>query len=241
MAARQRDAAQKEADARHRAQRLHGADAGGLGSRGAGRARRDRRRAARQGVGDARQDARRPTRGGSRGARRARQDVHLAGPVNEEGIAELERAVALREQGPGRDSVSQATSLQALARAHRDAGDFEQALSLYQRAAAILDAKGDDALGERAMAHYEIGRTLGQASRFPEGERSSTARRSCSTGCRSEELGTRGLVLSERADFARVLDQRPGLRRAPLDRGARSLLAGTASRSSSPTRWGTWR
>jgi tetratricopeptide (TPR) repeat protein len=121
----------------------------------------------------------------------------------DKGVAELERAVALREKGPGRDSVSQATSLQMLARAHRDAGDFDRALSLYQRAAAIVDAKGDEALGERAKAHYLIGRTLGQASRFPEGEQELDRATELLDRMPDDELATRALVLSERADFAR--------------------------------------
>ncbi len=159
----------------------------------------------------------------------------------DEGMAELERAVALREQGPGRDSVSQATSLQTLARAHRDAGDFEQALSLYQRAAAILDAKGDDALGERAMVHYQIGRTLGQASRFPEGRAaSSTARPSCSTGCRARISGR--AVSSSPSEPTSPASGRTTWPRPSDSRPRRSIsFAATASRSSSPTRSGTWR
>jgi serine/threonine protein kinase/tetratricopeptide (TPR) repeat protein len=121
----------------------------------------------------------------------------------DEGMAELTRAVELREQGAGGDSVSQATSLQTLARAHRDAGDFEQALSVYRRAAAILDAKDDQALGDRAMVHYQIGRTLGQASRFPEAERELDLATELLDRMPDPELGTRGLVLSERADLAR--------------------------------------
>ena len=123
---------------------------------------------------------------------------------SDKGRAELERAVALRDRGPRRDSVSQATSLQALARAHRDAGDYEHAMSLYQRAAAILDAKGDDALGERALVHVEIGRALGQASRFPEAEQELDRATELLDRMPDEDLGTRGLLLSERADLARI-------------------------------------
>ena len=123
---------------------------------------------------------------------------------SDQGRAELERAVALRDRGPRRDSVSQATSLQALARAHRDAGDYEHAMSLYQRAAAILDAKGDDALGERALVHVEIGRALGQASRFPEAEQELDRATELLDRMPDEDLGTRGLLLSERADLARI-------------------------------------
>ena len=79
----------------------------------------------------------------------------------DEGIAELERAVALREQGPKTRHGVAGDLPAGVGRAHRDAGDLEQALSLYRRAATILDAKGDDALGERVTVHYQIGRTLG--------------------------------------------------------------------------------
>jgi non-specific serine/threonine protein kinase/serine/threonine-protein kinase len=122
---------------------------------------------------------------------------------NQEAISELERAVALREQSPGRDSVSQATSLQALARAHRDAGDFENALSIYRRAASILDAKGEGALGERATMHYLIGQTLIQASRLPEAEAELDSATELLDRMPGEELAKRGLLLSERADLAR--------------------------------------
>jgi serine/threonine protein kinase/tetratricopeptide (TPR) repeat protein len=129
---------------------------------------------------------------------------------NPEGIAELERAVALREQGPGRDSVSQATTLQALARAYRDKGDVEKALSIYERAAAILDAKGDDALAERATIHYHLARTRAQLSRFPEAERELDLadglldRMPEPRTLPNAKLSTRGLILSERADLARL-------------------------------------
>jgi serine/threonine protein kinase/tetratricopeptide (TPR) repeat protein len=121
----------------------------------------------------------------------------------EEGMAELERAVALREGGPARESISQATTLQNLARAHRDRGEFEHALSIYRRAAAILDAKGDGALGERVTVHYQIGQTLAQASRFPEAERELDAAEDLLDRMPGEELAKRGLLLSERADLAR--------------------------------------
>ncbi len=139
----------------------------------------------------------------------------------QEAMAELERAVALHDQGPGRDSGSHATSLQALARAHRDARDFENALSLYQRAAAILDAMGDDTLGERVTAHYHIGQTLAQASRFPEAERELDSATELLDRMPGEELAKRGLLLSERADLARFwtsdLAQAERLSTAALD------------------------
>jgi tetratricopeptide (TPR) repeat protein len=123
---------------------------------------------------------------------------------NQEAMAELERAVALRDQGAGRDSIAQATSLQTLARAHRDARDFENALSVYWHAASILDAKGDDALGERVTLHYLIGQTLAQASRFPEAEAELHRATRLLDRMPGEELAKRGLLLSERADLARL-------------------------------------
>jgi serine/threonine protein kinase/tetratricopeptide (TPR) repeat protein len=122
---------------------------------------------------------------------------------NQEGIAELERAVALHEQGGADDSTAQAKSIEALARAYRDAGDVEKALSLYLRAATIRDAEGDTALRDRAMLHTQIGRTLAAVSRFPEAKQELDRAEDLLDRMPGEELGARGLLLSERADLAR--------------------------------------
>ena len=62
---------------------------------------------------------------------------------------------------------------------------------------------GDDALGERATVHTQIGQTLGSASRFPEAERQLDRATALLDRMPGRRARLRGRVLSERADLVR--------------------------------------
>ncbi|HEX2465821.1 MAG TPA: serine/threonine-protein kinase, partial [Thermoanaerobaculia bacterium] len=90
---------------------------------------------------------------------------------NQEAIAELERAVALREGGAAGDPVAHSRTLRGLALAHREQSEFDEALALYQRASAAMVGSDDEAqIDERITTEYEQALVLSRMARYAEAE-----------------------------------------------------------------------
>jgi eukaryotic-like serine/threonine-protein kinase len=120
----------------------------------------------------------------------------------DEAVVELERAVALREHGSSSDPIAHSRSLRGLALAHRERGELEEALSLYQRASSLVVGDGDAQIEERITGEYELALVLSKASRYAEAEQRLDASERLVDRLPGEHPVKRALIVSARAVIA---------------------------------------
>jgi tetratricopeptide (TPR) repeat protein len=121
---------------------------------------------------------------------------------NQEAMAELERAVALREGDASADPVAHSRTLRGLALAHREQGELDEALALYERALASVGTEDDAQINERVTGEYEIGLVLTRASRFAEAEQHLDASQALVDRLDGDTSVKRAQLLAARATIA---------------------------------------
>jgi eukaryotic-like serine/threonine-protein kinase len=121
----------------------------------------------------------------------------------DEAIEELERAVALRDQGAASETHGQAISLAALAVAHISRGDYQAAVPLLERGIRIVEGLGDAELDTLGVLHYDLANALQRLSRYEEAERELDRSEAAFDRLPGELPGKQGKILIERASLAK--------------------------------------
>ena len=122
---------------------------------------------------------------------------------NQEAIAELERAVALREGDAAGDPVAHSRTLRGLALAHREQGEFDEALALYERASAVVGSDGEaQMIDERITTEYETALVLSRMARYAEAEQHLDASQALVDRLPGNTSVKRAQILTARATIA---------------------------------------